>query len=85
MKVHELKILPQYYDEIMCGKKKFEIRKNDRDFKEDDTVILNEFIDGHYTGRYIKARINYIFHGGSYGLEKGYCVFSISVYECGCE
>lgn len=82
---HELKILPEYYDEIIQGKKSFEIRKNDRDFKEEDTVILKEFTDGNYTGRYIKAIIGYIFHGGSYGLEKGYCVFSMRVYAYGRE
>ena len=82
---HELKILPKYYDEIIRGKKNFEIRKNDRDFKKEDVVILKEFVDGDYTGKYIKAIIDYIFHGGSYGLEKGYCVFSIRVYGYGCE
>lgn len=82
---HELKILPKYYDEIIQGKKDFEIRENDRDFKEEDIVILKEFIDGNYTGKYIKAIIDYIFHGGSYGLKKGYCVFSMRVYEHGCK
>ena len=82
---HKLKILPKYYNEVLVGKKKFEIRKNDRDFKEEDVVILKEFVDGIYTGRYIKAIIDYIFNGGSYGLEKGYCIFSIRVYEYGCE
>jgi len=82
---HELKILPKYYDEIIQGKKDFEIRKNDRDFKEGDVVILKEFVDGNCTGNYIKAIIDYIFHGGSYGLEKGYCVFSVRVYEYGCK
>lgn len=82
---HELKILPKYYSEIMQGKKSFEIRKNDRDFKEQDVVILKEFADGDYTGKYIKAIIDYIYNGENYGLEKGYCIFSMRVYEHGCE
>ena len=67
------------------GKKKFEIRKNDRNFKTEDTVKLREFKDGKYTGNYVKAIIDYIFYGGSFGLEEGYCIFSISVYEYGKE
>ena len=30
--IHELKIKPQYYEDIKIGLKPFEIRKNDRDF-----------------------------------------------------
>lgn len=81
---HELKILPKYYNEIVKGKKNFEIRKNDRNFKEQDVVILKEFSDGKFTGKYVKAIISYIFYGGSYGLEEGYCIFSLRIYDYGC-
>ena len=37
---HELKILPEYYKEVLAGKKKFEIRKNDRNFKTEDQYDL---------------------------------------------
>lgn len=30
--IHELKILPKYFDDIRYGKKRFELRRNDRDF-----------------------------------------------------
>lgn len=83
MVTHELKIAPKYFEEVVSGKKKFEIRKNDRDFKKWDKVKLREFKDGEYTGNYIYATIEYVFYGGTFGLEKGYCVFSISVYEYG--
>lgn len=85
MVTHELKILPEYFKEIVLGKKKFEIRKNDRDFKKYDNVKLREFKDGIYTGNYVLARIDYVFNERTLGLEKGYCVFSISVYEYGNE
>ena len=78
---HELKILPEYYKEVLAGKKKFEIRKNDRNFKTEDTVKLREFKDGKYTGNYVKAIIDYIFYGGSFGLEEGYCILLISFYH----
>ena len=38
MKIHELKTLPEYFDAVFMGKKNFEIRKNDRDYKVGDYV-----------------------------------------------
>lgn len=43
---HHLKILPEYFQGVINGKKPFEIRYNDRDFKKGDRVILEE-----YTGK----------------------------------
>lgn len=85
MKLHELKILPQYFSEVISGNKRFEIRKNDRNFKEGDSVKLREFNGKDYTGHYIKARIGYVLNGGSYGLDKDYCVFSIIITSHGAE
>ena len=33
MKIHELKILPKYYEKVLSGEKRFELRKDDRNFK----------------------------------------------------
>lgn len=44
--IHELKIKPQYYEDIKIGIKTFEIRKNDREFKLGDILILNEYDSG---------------------------------------
>lgn len=38
-----LKTLPEYFQAVIDGKKPFEIRKNDRNFKTDDLYILEEF------------------------------------------
>src|SRR5690625_611639 len=40
---HELKILPEYFEEIRRGNKAFEIRKNDRDYKVHDEILLKEY------------------------------------------
>jgi len=36
-----LKIVSPYYETVIDGSKKFEIRKNDRKFKEGDKVVLH--------------------------------------------
>ena len=43
MNHHELKILPQHYNNVKAGTKTFEIRKNDRAFQKGDTVKLKLF------------------------------------------
>ena len=75
---HELKILPQYFDDVASGKKSFEIRKADRDFKVGDFLILKEWEGGMYTGRAVVAKVDYIYQGdGSYGLSEEYCILGL--------
>lgn len=76
---HELKILPEYFVEVVRGTKKFEIRRKDRDFRVGDRLILKEYNRGKYTGREVQRYITYIFKGdGSYGLSEDFCILSIS-------
>lgn len=79
MKLHELKTWPDYYFRIFSGQKKFEVRKNDRDFQIGDTLKLKEWNPEtkDYTGRELLAEISYILPGGQFGIESGYCVMSI--------
>ena len=73
---HELKILPKYFEEVSSGRKTFEIRKNDRDFKVGDVFVLREYENGKYTGRYFINSIWYLLKDCSeYGLQDGYCIF----------
>lgn len=74
LRVHHLKIEPQYFLAIQQGRKNFEIRKNDRDFQEGDKLILQEYLPGSYTGRDITAEIGYI---SVFQQQPGYCVFSL--------
>jgi hypothetical protein len=78
---HELKTWPSYFKSVWDRIKTFEVRKNDRDFKVGDTLILKEYFNAadHYSGREIEAQVEYILDGGGFGIEKGYCVMSISV------
>lgn len=58
---HELKILDKYFNEVKNGHKKFELRKNDRNYNIGDILILNEIDkNGNKTGRTLKRKIMYI-------------------------
>lgn len=75
---HELKILPEYFEAVASGKKKFEIRKDDRNYQVGDLLVLKEYKDGEYTGRTIRMGVSYIYRGsGEYGLQEGYCILSL--------
>ncbi len=67
-KVHRLKTWPQFYQATLNAKKKFELRRNDRDFKVGDELLLQEWnpeptqscvVQG-YTGREVLVRVDYI-------------------------
>jgi hypothetical protein len=76
--IHELKILPEYYDDVISGDKNFELRKNDRDYETGDTLKLMEHDDGSYTGRECSVEITYTLSGcPEYGLKKGYIILGI--------
>ena len=43
MKIHKLKLDTRYFNNVKSGKKKFEIRKNDRDFQVGDILELKKY------------------------------------------
>jgi hypothetical protein len=55
MRVHALKSWPAYFDAVANGRKMFEIRKNDRDYKVGDVLMLRKF--DPTTGLYLPPRI----------------------------
>ena len=72
---HYLKTETKYYQAVEKGLKKFELRKNDRNFQIHDMLYLEETVNGIYTGRKLQPmEIKYILQGGKYGLEEGYCI-----------
>lgn len=74
---HELKILPQYFQAVWDGSKNFELRKNDRDYKVGDHLVLREYRDGVYTGSFLKVIVTYILKDCTeYGLDKDYCILN---------
>lgn len=75
---HDLKILPEYFVAVKNGTKTFELRKDDRDYKVDDMLLLSKWSpELGYFGDMLMTRIVYILNGVP-GLEPGYVVLGIS-------
>lgn len=84
MKVHELKTVQPYFNEVYTGRKTFEIRKNDRDYKENDVLILREYYpqnekESSYR-RTIVAKVTYLLSETEFNKE-GYVVMAIRVLD----
>lgn len=75
-KVHDVKLGTTFFDNVKTGRKTFELRKNDRGYKEGDTIVLHEYKDGTTTGRTITKKIVYMLEDFT-GLEDGYCILGL--------
>lgn len=73
---HDLKTWPEYFKAVREGKKKFELRKNDRDFKVGDQAVLWEYEPetAKLTGQIFITEITYILDSGPW-LQPGYVAF----------
>jgi hypothetical protein len=75
---HVLKIEPMYFIAVCAGSKRYELRKDDRDFKIGDVLVLSEYANGYYSGRYVCREINSILRNcEKYGLMKGYVILGL--------
>lgn len=77
-KSHELKVLPEYFTAVKDGRKKFELRKDDRGFEVGDLLLLREWNGIEYSGRYVNCRVTYVLKGFP-GLDTNYVILSISL------
>lgn len=76
---HTVKILPKWFDDVASGKKNFEIRFDDRNYRVGDTLHLHEWERGKFTGREVTKVINYIYRGdGTYGVSKDCVILGLS-------
>lgn len=84
--VHELKILPEYFEAVVSGKKTFEIRHDDRNFKAGDRVVLREWDNEkkEYTGNAVCILITYVIRD-VYGLCDRHCAFSFKPETIYCD
>lgn len=82
MKVHNLKITPEYFQDVVSGKKKFEVRENDRGFLLGDILRLKEYDLGNkrYTGQEVIVEIIYLLENFD-GLKENYVILGISDWK----
>ena len=80
MTVHTLKCWPEFFESIVIGVKRFEIRKADRPYRVGDILALQEWdnVTRQYTGNSINMDVDYIMSDIQFGIQEGYIVMSIS-------
>ena len=78
-KIHDLKILPEYFDAVRSEAKKFEVRKNDRGFHVGDILHLMEWDGNKFTGRSVTAYVTFILFEWQDAIKPGYCIMSIEL------
>lgn len=84
---HRLKTDPGQFQLVRAGVKRFEIRKNDRNFEQGDRLILEEtrysaeqMAAGaplEFTGERLNLRVMHVLYGPIYGLIDGWCIMSV--------
>jgi ASC-1-like (ASCH) protein len=79
---HSLKCWPEYYERVADGRKKLELRYNDRGFQTGDVLHLREWepMTQGYTGQSLFARVTEIV-GQHATLSPGCVAMSIEVME----
>jgi hypothetical protein len=92
--IHELKTDPIPFEQVREGLKTFEIRRDDRNFRGGDQLILRKT---EYTGAQMAAgaplvycgcpavvvQVLSVMRGPIYGLAEGWCIMSIDPYPLG--
>lgn len=62
MQTHELKAWPTFFEPVFAGKKNWEVRVNDRDFKSGDVLLLREWDPEakRFTGRWCRRLVSHV-------------------------
>lgn len=88
-KIHEIYLKLEFCDDVLSGKKSFEIRENDRGYQTGDFIkfkansgslssCINEEARKHPINKEV-FRIEYMLNG--WGLENGYVALAIKIYR----
>ena len=78
---HDLKTWPEYFAMVKDGRKRFEVRMNNREFHEGDTLLLQEYEpeEGVFSGNTLTCRVTCVVDGEQFGIKHGYVVMGIAV------
>lgn len=77
---HHLKTVEPHFGALYAGHKTFELRKDDRDFKVGDRLILHQYNaeKKHFCGPKVYTIISHILRDApEFGLMPGYCLLSL--------
>lgn len=82
MKKHELKIWGVFFNAVVNGRKTFELRIMDRDYKVGDFILLREWDKNlnDYTGRQCNVFITYIYESTDF-MREGYGVLGFKLVD----
>lgn len=78
--IHRLKCAGRFFEDVLSGAKKFEIRQDDRGFRTGDTLDLIEIDAGEReTLRCCRVQVTYIVRAIDFpdGIAPGYVVMGI--------
>lgn len=80
VRVHNLKTWPEMYQAIVDGRKNFEVRLNDRDYKVGDVLILWEWdpFTSKGSGRGITRKVTFVLDEPGFGLKPGYVCMALA-------
>ena len=80
--IHAIKISPKYFEGVRSGAKRFELRKNDRDYQVGDYLALNEWDGSAYTGRAELVKVTYALNPNAMmTCQDGFVI--LSIVPCG--
>lgn len=79
--IHLLKIQERFYNDILVGGKRFEVRKDDRGYQVGDVLNMRETAAGKVTGRIVYALVTYIYRNDqdSEFLRNGHIIMGFDV------
>lgn len=86
-KIHTLKCDPAQWEDVFENRKRFEIRKADRDYAVGDYLDLMQTKKAHFdlapgevaqlSGRRCTRLVTHVFADVRYGVPPGHCILSI--------
>lgn len=82
MKTHNIKLDIHFCDDVLNGRKNFEVRYNDRGYQAGDLVKfipVDEYFTENHEVQYKTYKITYVLSG--WGLKENYVVFGIKEYR----
>lgn len=79
---HDLKTWPEFFDEVIAGRKPFEVRRNDRGYRVGDVLHLREWSPSSqsYSGRSTRQVVTYLM-SDRFGVDPAMVIMGIHPAE----